>query len=302
MRKIIYASEEERLQAKAERLQRQYAQKREKIARMSPDELAVYRKYHSDAAKAYQKRNPEKCRERCRMNARRRRAENPEAVKLEAKTWLANNRESAAEKKKEYISKNIGKFRELYKKYYRQMRGVPAKVEEDKKKRRERYQKNRESILLRRATWRSENRNKDRAYKGKWRENNRAYEKAYKAKRLLSDPAYKAACLIRGRIYKAIKSFQANKKLPSLSYLGCSIPELLDWIQSQFKPGMNWGNNTNKGWHIDHKIPVCKFDLTDEAQIAKCFHYTNLQPLWWWENLQKGSRVEPRLKEEYANA
>lgn len=43
---------------------------------------------------------------------------------------------------------------------------------------------------------------------------------------------------------------------------------------------MTWDNYGFKGWHIDHKIPCLSFNLTDIDQQKKCFHYTNLQPLW----------------------
>jgi len=72
-----------------------------------------------------------------------------------------------------------------------------------------------------------------------------------------------------------------------LNILGCSIQKYRDYLESKFKPGMNWNNHKFKGWHIDHIIPVCAFDLTKENEIRRCFHYTNTQPLWWWENIKK---------------
>jgi hypothetical protein len=44
-------------------------------------------------------------------------------------------------------------------------------------------------------------------------------------------------------------------------------------------------------WHIDHITPCTAFDLTDPEQQKKCFHYTNLQPLWASDNIRKGNKI-----------
>ena len=58
---------------------------------------------------------------------------------------------------------------------------------------------------------------------------------------------------------------------------------------------MTWTNNTTHGWHIDHIIPVKyfakNFDFTDIEVQKKCWHYTNLQPLWAHENLKKKDKI-----------
>ena len=77
-----------------------------------------------------------------------------------------------------------------------------------------------------------------------------------------------------------------NKYINSLS-----VDELKKHIEKQFKPGMNWSNHSVRGFHIDHIIPCASFDLTKEEEQKKCFHYTNLQPLWAEENLSKGAKV-----------
>jgi hypothetical protein len=69
------------------------------------------------------------------------------------------------------------------------------------------------------------------------------------------------------------------------------MDQLKQYIETLFKPGMTWGNHGNFGWHLDHIIPCSSFDLTDVEQQKKCFHYTNLQPLWAKDNIKKGSKL-----------
>lgn len=71
--------------------------------------------------------------------------------------------------------------------------------------------------------------------------------------------------------------------------VGCSKLELMEHLQRQFKLGMNW-NNYGKVWEIDHIKPTSLFNLVEEAQQKACFHYTNLQPLFKWENRQKSNK------------
>ena len=62
-------------------------------------------------------------------------------------------------------------------------------------------------------------------------------------------------------------------------------------LESQFKDGMSWNNHGVKGWHIDHIKPCASFDLTDPEEQKKCFHFSNLQPLWWIDNLKKKDKI-----------
>lgn len=93
---------------------------------------------------------------------------------------------------------------------------------------------------------------------------------------------------LRTRIRYAIKNHCKSQHTKML--VGCEINFLIHRLESQFKPGMTWENYGVYGWHIDHIKPCAAFDLSDTKQQKLCFHYSNLQPLWAKENLQKGFR------------
>jgi hypothetical protein len=45
-------------------------------------------------------------------------------------------------------------------------------------------------------------------------------------------------------------------------------------------------------WHVDHIIPCAAFNFNNEEEQRRCFHYTNLQPLWAEENIKKGAQIK----------
>ena len=117
------------------------------------------------------------------------------------------------------------------------------------------------------------------------------YNKAYRMYRLKNDPIFKTLETLRNRIRMAILSQSTKKFGKSAELIGCSPKEVAIHLESKFKEGMSWENHGSKGWHIDHIIPCASFDLSDPEEQKKCFHYTNLQPLWWYENMSKGDKI-----------
>lgn len=111
------------------------------------------------------------------------------------------------------------------------------------------------------------------------------YTNQYRQNRYRNDVEYRLGLLIRGRVKNAVNGKLRIEKTTEL--IGCSFAELKAHLESQFKDGMTWENYGQRGWHIDHIIPCAAFDLTDPEQQKKCFHYTNLQPMWCEENQRK---------------
>jgi len=126
----------------------------------------------------------------------------------------------------------------------------------------------------------------------KWRKENRKIltnkQLIYEKNRKLTDAEFKLVCSLRSRLGSAIKRQNSNKNNNTIELLGCSISFLKGFLEAKFKEGMTWENHGE--WHIDHIKPCASFNLLDEEEQKKCFHYTNLQPLWASENLSKGCK------------
>jgi hypothetical protein len=100
----------------------------------------------------------------------------------------------------------------------------------------------------------------------------------------------KIAIRLRKSIISALTVRNLEKLGTSEELFGCSVDQLRRHLELQFEPGMSWDNHTVHGWHIDHIIPCAKFDLTLVSEQKKCFHYSNLRPLWAAENWSKGAK------------
>lgn len=114
----------------------------------------------------------------------------------------------------------------------------------------------------------------------------RAKRNANRRARKRSDPAWGIVDRLRKRIGRAIRDYATGRKdRRTADLIGCPVPELMAYLESKFLPGMTWENRDR--WHVDHRRPCVSFDLKDPEQQKLCFHYTNLQPLWAFDNISK---------------
>jgi hypothetical protein len=128
-------------------------------------------------------------------------------------------------------------------------------------------------------------------------QNNKESTKEYKnsVERINADPKLKIIKSLRNRINKIITRNQRGDS--AVSDLSCSIEEFKLYIEQRFyfNPNtcevMSWDNYGIYGWRIEYIIPLASFDLTDRKQLLKACHYTNLQPLWAEDNLQKSDKI-----------
>lgn len=112
----------------------------------------------------------------------------------------------------------------------------------------------------------------------------------YAKMRRRTDPVYRLCITLRSRVKCALNAVNAEKCAKTMELIGCTIGELRSHLESQFTEGMTWETHALRGWHIDHIKPCHTFDLSDPAQQRECFHYTNLRPLWWQDNLARNRK------------
>ena len=138
-----------------------------------------------------------------------------------------------------------------------------------------------------------EEQNPDKLKKGRlqtkqWLKDRPDYMNKWYKEKLSTNIEYRIAHNLRERLRAALHTNSKGAK--TMDMLGCNIEDFKIYLSSKFVEGMNWENYGRKGWHIDHIKPCASYDLSDYEQQKQCFHYTNLQPLWWQDNLKKSSK------------
>ena len=190
--------------------------------------------------------------------------------------------------------KDKEKGKEYYKQYYLDNKEYFRQYTLDNKEKRKQcnkqyYFKNREKIKEERKQYYLDNQEKIKKWKLNNKEKIRKTRREYEKNRLKTDPIFKIIRYQRRRMRAALKGEFKCKS--TIELLGCSAEECWNHLEQQFKPGMT---RDNYGlWHVDHIIPCASFDdLSDTKQQKKCFHYTNLQPLWAIDNMKKGAKLD----------
>ena len=155
--------------------------------------------------------------------------------------------------------------------------------EEIKIRRHNRYLNNREKVIEQCKEYYYNHREKMLQYQNDYNKSHKKQRNKIRNSRLHNDINLRILYNLRHRLYQVLKNnYKSNT---TMNLVSCSIEQLKQHLESQFKPGMSWENYGQ--WHIDHIRPCASFDLSKAEEQRKCFHYTNLQPLWAEENIAK---------------
>ena len=164
--------------------------------------------------------------------------------------------------------------------------------EEVAKKKKEEYHRNKATYQKRRKIYHQNNREVELEKMRVYSQNNKDKTNSYLKHKRKTDVRYNLKISLRNRLTKALARVDTIKCETTMDLLGCTPYQFEQHLESQFTGGMDWSNHTQFGWHIDHIKPCTYFDLTDPEQQKECFHYTNLQPLWWYDNLEKSNKLD----------
>jgi len=130
---------------------------------------------------------------------------------------------------------------------------------------REYYYKNRSRLIQKSKKYYLEN------YNEEWKKKNRDYQRNRRSKDLL----FKLSGDIRRRtvlaLFRSKWTNDSNYKL-----LGLGLEDLRNYIEKQFKKGMNWENFGE--WEIDHITPLSS--AKNESELLRLAKYHNIRPLW----------------------
>jgi hypothetical protein len=140
------------------------------------------------------------------------------------------------------------------------------------------------------------------------RKKRRIRHRVWSKKRKESDPFFKLRRSLGSRLNSFLKTKKKSKKGSIIDMIGCSRNFLKSYLEKQFylnpitKEKMTWKNYGKNGWEVDHIRPFSDFKSLDISSFEvqkKIMHYTNLQPMWGFENREKSDLIY-LIKPNYA--
>ena len=223
------------------------------------------------------------CRECTRELNREQYAKFKEARKQKAREHYSANAERCKAQKREYTQRISEEDPNILRERYAS--ADARRREEHNAQRRERYQRDREMLLLRQAKYRDEHREELR------RKNRESIKQ-----RRQSDPLYKLKLQVRGMVRDSFTRFSHRKNAHAAEIIGMPTEifcrYLIDTFQQTY--GRPW--DFEEPVHIDHIIPLSA--ATTEAEIYALCHYNNLRLIKAEDNLRKGAKQDYQIKKE----
>lgn len=220
-----------------------------------------------------------------------------EEIKLSGKKWREHNKEQRSKYMAEWAKDNRDKRRKTDLKYKESNRHILKEKsktyyhnnkENISLKNKEHYANNKEDILKRRKIYRDNNKEHlKELYKINYQRdirNRRIQRNRYLKKLRDTNENYRISGILRTSLRNALKKRSITKTFKS-GITTASVNEIL----------MHIGDRPSECYHLDHIIPMCKFDLRIPRHRELVNSKYNLRWLLATENLQKNDFVDEDL-------
>ena len=192
--------------------------------------------------------------------------------------------------KKAYMKEYNDKHKEKYKAYN-------AKHKEKRKAYNKEYNSRPESILKRKAYIKEYRSRPEVKLKRKKRRKIYREKVEVRLREKIKNKIFESKPHVKRRKYLRKKLREAvihQKRYISTIHklIGCDVPTARSYLEDQFEDWMTWDNYGcgKDKWCIDHKKAVASIDIFNEEDVKRIFHYTNMQPMEFCKNSEKGCR------------
>jgi len=149
------------------------------------------------------------------------------------------------------------------------------------------HQKNKKKLLTKMKEYNEKNKETIASYQKEYHQDYKPIHNARNKERRKTDVLFILKGRLRSRTLTAFKNKGYKKGTKTNEMLGAEWDIVKKHMERQFTKGMNWGNMSD--WHIDHVIPLSS--AKNEEELMNLSHYTNLQPLWVVDNLEKSDKI-----------
>lgn len=133
--------------------------------------------------------------------------------------------------------------------------------------------------------WSNNNKNKHKKLQSEWAKNNRKHLNNKYNQRYHSDFTFKIKKLCHKHLLNNL-----FKNSSTMKYFSCDIELVVKWLKYCFTDKMTINNHGNY-WHLDHVIPISRFNLNNPDEVYLCFHYLNYMPLSAYKNISKQNKI-----------
>lgn len=217
---------------------------------------------------------------------------NREKIKSRVKVWRENNRLRYLKNQADYYQKNKDKFK-IYRgmnydllKHKRRAYYIKNKSHENENSR-DYHISHKNDINRRCRAYYINNRDDILCRMRKYHMKRRALRNENRRERYSIDIGFKVNYLFANSIRRSLKSGKNSEHWER--FVGYTLQDLMEYLESHFIEGMSWSNYGRGGWHIDHIKPMSLFKIKSVRcnEFRKCWSLSNLQPLWEMDNIYK---------------